>query len=498
MSSPMQPELAIIGTRRQQRFAPVIRRAASYAKEEKVSSILVVAFFAAHVPLAILMSRSSTVATFHVLGTIAVGLWVAVSSEKIERVAYVGAYITGAEALWRMTQAQSFWEIGKYGVAATFIVAMIRRRRTNPSILPILYFVLLLPSVWLTVRNSSPDEWRQMLSSDLSGPFALLVAACFFSQMTVTREGLVRIFLVLIGPIIGVASLAFSGIAMREEITFGLGSNFQTSGGFGPNQVSSVLGLGALACFLLLLNKKVDSKLKLLLGGLIIILSAQSALTFSRGGLYNLAGAIFFASFYVLRDTRTRLRFVVAVAVVVGVSYFLVFPRLDTFTNGTLSTRFESTDPTGRDSIAMMDLDIWSKNPVLGVGPGKATEKRRQMGFEVTAHTEFTRLLAEHGTLGLVALLIFLAAMAHNLVKAKSAQQKALVVAFSSWTVLYMLGAGMRLVAPSFMFGLAFAHFALERDGSTPSTRIEAKRMPLRRLRRPELPQSPRISRQST
>ena len=65
------------------------------------------------------------------------------------------------------------------------------------------------------------------------------------------------------------------------------------------------------------------------------------------------------------------------------------------------------SDTTGREDIARADLEVWFDNPVLGVGPGVAKEYRAAtFGRAAAAHTEFTRLLAEHGILGLVALII--------------------------------------------------------------------------------------------
>lgn len=478
-------DTAVVGVRRRQRtpnqkaFAPV--------RDEHVKLILVLAFLAAHVPLALLMNRSSTISTLHLMVTIAGSLWLAISSEKIERVAYAAAYITGAEVLWRMTGAQGFWEMGKYSLAAVLIVAMVRHWRVKPSILPVLYFALLIPSAFLTFQGETLDEARQYLSSNMSGPFALLIAGCFFSQMSLTREQMLRLFFSLIGPVLAVGAVVYFDIASVKEISFTDASNFEASGKFGPNQVSAVMSLGALACFLAILNERADIKLKLVAGGLMILFAAQSALTFSRGGLYNLVGAILLASLFLLKDARTRIQFVLATLVIGGAFYFVVLPGLNAFTNGALYARFEDTGATGREEIVQMDFRIWRDNPILGVGPGRAVKYRADMGFRTSAHTEFTRLLAEHGLFGLAALLVFLAAFGQCFMKAESAQQKALVVALCGWSFLYMLVAGMRLVAPSMMFGLAFAHF-LTANKKILTKRIATKK-PRNRRRRAESPQ---------
>ena len=70
---------------------------------------------------------------------------------------------------------------------------------------------------------------------------------------------------------------------------FGRQSNVEASGGFGANQVSALLGMGCIAAFLCLLEGKGRWQLKLLFIGLMLEFAVQSALTFSRAGIYYAA-----------------------------------------------------------------------------------------------------------------------------------------------------------------------------------------------------------------
>src|SRR6266850_1581087 len=149
---------------------------------------LVVFFFAAHIPLALLMNKFNSVAWIHLIIILGIGLWWVATDDRVERGAYIGAYIVGAEVLWRMTGAVPVWETGKYMTAALFIVAM-------------------------------------------------MLSACFFSHLRLLQQTLHRIFLSLIGPTVGVAAIACYGIVTTPNIEFGGSSNFETSGGFGTNQV---------------------------------------------------------------------------------------------------------------------------------------------------------------------------------------------------------------------------------------------------------------------
>jgi O-antigen ligase len=125
----------------------------------------------------------------------------------------------------------------------------------------------------------------------------------------------------------------------------------------------------------------------------------------------------------------------------------------------------------------MADIEIWRDNPLFGVGPGMAKGMRglyySRAGTN-SAHTEFTRLLSEHGLLGVSALLLLLWMGARNLLRARTTKGKALVGSMMAWSCLYMLNAAMRLVAPAFTFGLMFATFSEDFDPVNP-----------RRVRRP-------------
>ena len=73
------------------------------------------------------------------------------------------------------------------------------------------------------------------------------------------------------------------------------------------------------------------------------------------------------------------------------------------------------------------------------------------------AHTELTRLLAEHGLLGAGAVTLLFVMAFRALQGARAMRDKALVAALLAWSLLTMSHMAMRIVAPSLVFGLAFA-----------------------------------------
>ncbi len=434
-----------------------------------ISKWLGIAFIAAHVPLALAINQVPMLSTLHALLTLLVGLRFAISRGDIRKVAYIGAYITGAEVLWRMTGADILWEFGKYGTSLIFILALLRNGRFKMPLMPVLYFALLLPGIVPTIMNSfGLDAVRQTISFDLSGPFALMACAWFFSHITFTLPQFERVCFAIIAPSVAIGVVTLISTVTAENLVWGTQSNFTTSGGYGPNQVSGALGLGALMALLFLFKSRANLWSRIIMFVVMLFLAAQSALTFSRGGLYGAAGAAIIAILFLSREKRVRSNVLVVSAVTVLLATFVVLPRLDNYTGGALSHRFENTKTTGRTEIAESDLRMWDENPVFGVGVGMSYY--RAGGWKVT-HTEFTRLLAEHGTFGLAALILLLLAGLQSLRNAKPGGGKALSAAMITWSILFMLDKAMRLVAPSFTFGLAFATLQSGDENKRPAPR---------------------------
>jgi O-antigen ligase len=431
---------------------------ASSQKGSQPISLWGILFMAAHFPLALAIDRYHDIATIHAYATLVIGILIAISGRPFTQVAFAGAYITGAEVLWRMSKANIFWEYGKYATVLIFVIAMLRQGKLRIFSLPFLYFVLLLPSSSLSSEHQSWRIFSQSLSFNLSGPLALTVSALFFSQFEFSFEKLGKLYVVLTAPIIGILAIALTRTVGAEEIRFNSASNYITSGGFGPNQVSAILGLGALVSFLQILNSNLKGSYRILFFGLMMLLAVQSALTFSRGGLYMAVSAAIVAAVLSVKDSRSRIRFLLIAGVTLLIWIFVLSPRLNSFTGGALASRFENTSLTGRDKIMQADLEIWKENPLFGVGPGRAIVFREiyYNNKDAAAHTEYTRLLAEHGLFGFGSLLLLFIMSIQNVRKPQEPQSRAVKCVMISWSLLFLFVNGMRLAAPSFLFGFSF------------------------------------------
>jgi O-antigen ligase len=434
-------------------FPPVLRTDAERPLDMRALLVWGGVFFG-HVILAQLMLRMPTIGLLHATACVGIGIVIAVR-RPLHEVAYVVAYIAGSEVLWRMTRAGVFWEFGKYAVSAVLLVALVRARGKRNRALAIGYFGLLVPSAVLTILALDFNIARQQVSFNLSGPLCLMLSILFFSNLRLTADQLRHTFFSLIAPVLGIAGIAYFSTIAAVDLEFNGQSNSVTSGGFGPNQVSAMLGLALLFLIMTLFDRREVWRIKWPLLVLAILVATQTALTFSRGGLALAFSSAFVMALYLMRQRRARITLLVVGTLLFAVGKYVIVPRLDSFTEGKFSQRYVSTKTSNRALLAGYDIDIFVDNPVLGVGPGVASGMRGELGHFGAAHTEFTRMLAEHGILGVASVFLLFVLAVRTIANARTLHARALVSAMLVWFALFLLVNAMRLAAPAFLFGLA-------------------------------------------
>jgi O-antigen ligase len=144
--------------------------------------------------------------------------------------------------------------------------------------------------------------------------------------------------------------------------------------------------------------------------------------------------------------------------------WLLIAPALDAFTGGKLSERYAKKGFSNRETIAQEDLQLFVGHPILGVGPGMGKfMRKKEFNSGGAAHTEFTRLLSEHGMLGVIALLALVGTASYRIMARGTSQEKALRATAIAYSFLFMAVTAMRVALPGFVFGLAFINFAIPR-----------------------------------
>jgi O-antigen ligase len=419
---------------------------------------------ALHVPLGLVVRESATLAALHALLVLAFGIWSALFGST-RRAIYAAAYIAGAEVLWRMADAPIWWEFGKYAVCLVLLSLLLRLGgAARWRLLPLAYFLALVPSIGLILADASlaEGELSQMVSFNLSGPLSLCLSVWVLGHFRLSRRDTRGLFAVLLAPTVALAAITLFSTYAAPNVTFGSESNLATSGGYGPNQVSVVLGLGSMVALLIALDTGGPLAMRVAASGAAVLCGVQSAMTFSRGGLYNAVLAAAAAAIFLARERRSRRALVVLVSGIGILTTTVVLPRLDSITGGALAERFRDTEPTQRQDIIAEDVRIWSEHPVAGVGPGGAKEQRSTESR--IAHTEYSRLLAEHGTFGLLAIVALVAMVPAHLRRQRRPHAKARTASLALWGALAMFHVGMRLAAVGFTFGLAAIRFTDDGD----------------------------------
>ncbi len=432
-----------------QSTAPILTKPAVAPRGVVMTTSRTIAFVGAHAALGLAAQFRSEVATAHALLALAAGLVVAMFHKRDAAVMYIVAYLGCSGVFWRMSEAGVFYEFGKYSVSFVLLVAM--ARRPLPRIgLPLLYFVLLAPSATMTLlQQANPTR---DLSLHMSGPLAIACAVAFFSSARVSGKEVISTLFGMTGPTIAVGTISAYAVVTNTSIQFSNDSNTAAAGGFGANQVSSVLGLGALLAFILLFLVRGQPLKWLTYLVLAIFLTTQAVTTFSRGGVVGLLGALAVAGAFMVRRESTRRAVMVSLVALVVVGWFLVLPWLGDRTDGMVFVRYSDSSATGREELALKELQMFWDNPILGAGVGQAWPVRGML-----THTEYTRMLAEHGIFGLGALVALFAMCWGAFRRSGAGLQRAITSGLLVWFGLYLLHAALRLAVPAVVLGVAIA-----------------------------------------
>lgn len=375
------------------------------------------------------------------------------------------AYLVGSEVLFRMSGGAVLHELTKYAVMVFLVIGMIvesKKHHVNPVYL--LYLMLLLVGIAFTDVPFS-ESIRNAVAFNLSGPFALGVAAMYFYNRKILLDQLLRFLFYMSLPVLTMLSYLFLKTPAPQEIVFGTQSNFEASGGFGPNQVATILGIGFFILAVHILLKKEFSGIRWLDLILLIYIFYRTLLTFSRGGLYTVLVALGFFAFFILVMQKNRIKNVVKYGSIIGIMFIAVWLFTSNVTGGMLENRmmnmnalgeYRSGDvTTGRADIFAQELESFYENPFFGIGVGSSKFHRMEItGKEVASHNEMSRLLSEHGGIGLIILGLLILVPLYQ-IKQQSYLAKAFLSAFFVIWFLTINHSAMRVALPAFFYGLS-------------------------------------------
>ena len=425
-------------------------------------NLRVMFFLLAHMPLAYVMEAVPLIATAHALLVLLLGLrWALLG--RTRQVMFTLCYVAGAEVLWRMTEARLFWEYGKYAIGLIAFAALIAElRRMDPprrlrGVSPVLLLVAIVPAMVLAVLDLGLAGAVDPISFNLSAYVALAFSALFFWARPVDRRTAAGMLVAIMAPVAGILFLAtYNTITQFDFYSFKNAASSLRSGGFGANQVSNTLSLGALAGFILIILLPRARGARAFIALLMVAMLVQAMLTFSRGGVYTFILSALVFGLHLLRTPVARGRFLLlSVAFIVIIAAF-IFPSLDQFTGGSLTVRYQETSTTGRLEIAQADMLAFRDSPIIGVGVGESVFYHEYyMGDALAPHTEFTRLLAEHGVFGIFILALMGWMLLKRYLDNEPGPGRAMSAAMAVWTLTVMIHSATRIAAVPLVFALA-------------------------------------------
>jgi len=421
-----------------------------------ISALGLVSYFGVNVAMAFAAQGSRLLSTIWALGSLLIAVAALLRPGFRSRVPIVLAHIAGAELIWRGTHAFVFWEYGKYCFILILGLALaLDRQQKNLEIRALAFLALLAPAL-LALSSFKRVE----IAFNLSGPICLGLAILYFSGRPITRRDLGAMSAAGIGPTIGLAALSTFSTITADPDKFIVGGKLTTAG-IGANQVSSVLGFGLFLAVVLLLIGPRKSAFRFVVIAAGLWLAAQTILSFSRGGLYTVVGASIVMVFPLMKSSRGRWVLAFGSVFVILIFRFVIVPVTDSLSHGLAGRRIVDTNLTGRDKIVKADWEIFLEHPVLGVGPGQSYRLHAMTYRASNAHTEYTRLLAEHGVFGVMAILLLLWIAAERWFALDSVLARGIGLGLTTWALLYMGHSAMRLVLPAFCFGLGGAHLMI-------------------------------------
>jgi len=373
------------------------------------------------------------------------------------------AYITGAEVLFRMTKGGLAYEASKYLIILFMAMGMFYKGLSGKGYPYFICLILMLPAVLVaSVTLSLNAHFRTNIAFVLSGPVSLCVAALFCYDRKITGKQIMDILIYLMLPIVSTTVYLFLYNPSIKDALSGTASNSATSGGFGPNQVATILGLGMFIMVVRLFLRSPSFVYKMLNLGILGAMSFRAIVTFSRGGIFAaiIVVAAFLWSLFFRASYRQKNQIISSfVLLVLGASITWVISSTQTM--GLIDKRYANEDSLGREKgdistgrldLFMEEIDGFLQSPFLGIGASRTKNIRVETtGQHLPSHNEIGRLLAEHGLFGIVILTILIFTPLSYYSKNR---KNVFFYAFLCFWFATINHTGMRIGAPSFIYAL--------------------------------------------
>lgn len=386
------------------------------------------------------------------------------SKNKNNEVLIMAAYVISVEVFLRMTHGTLIHEFGKYSVLIFMFLGMFYSGFSKNGLAYWLFLLLLVPGIVMTTNTLDLDvDIRKAIAFNISGPVCLAVSAIYCYQRQISFDRLLGVITAFSLPLITIAVYLFLYTPSVKDVVTGTASNFATSGGFGPNQVSTILGLAVFIFFVQLLFNSKSKLLQMINAFFVMFFAFRGIVTFSRGGTYTAIMMVFvlliIMYFKAKGNIKPKLGLIVLMSFIIGLG---VWGYSSLQTNGLINKRYANQDALGREKQSQLsgrevlmasEIQMFLDNPISGVGVGmNKSIREKETGIESASHNEITRMLAEHGLIGIIALMILFCT---PLILFLLDKGNILALSFFIFWLLTINHAAMRLAAPAFVYALS-------------------------------------------
>ncbi|OMP31179.1 hypothetical protein BKM32_08960 [Mangrovimonas sp. DI 80] len=391
--------------------------------------------------------------------------------DKIFNVFLACSYFVGAEVFFRMTKGGLSYEASKYLVIVFTVMGMFYKGVSGKGYPYFMYLILLVPAIVVASITLTFDaNFRTNIAFVLSGPVCLGVAALFCYERKVSHKQILDMLLYMLLPLVATTTYLFLYNPSIKDTLSGTASNSATSGGFGPNQVATVLGLGMFIMVVRLFLQSPNILLKVLNIALLGAMGFRAIVTFSRGGIFAaviVVGAFLWTLFF--RSSLRQKNQIMGSFMLLIVGLAITWMISSTQTMGLIDKRYANEDAqgreksditTGRVDLFMEEVNGFLESPFLGIGASRTKNKRvEQSGHHLPSHNEVGRLLAEHGFLGIIILTILIFT---PLAYRGKHQNSLFFWSFLCFWFATINHSGMRIAAPSFIYALSLLNVTYE------------------------------------
>jgi hypothetical protein len=178
---------------------------------------------------------------------------------------------------------------------------------------------------------------------------------------------------------------------------------------------------------------------------------------------------VFLLFLYFKSAYKEKTKIILSFAIIVGVLGFTWVYSISQ-TEGLIQKRYNNQNASGlekndisagRVNLFLGELEGFVDNPFLGVGANGMKERRiERYGRGVVSHNELSRLLSEHGVIGIIILLILIL---RPLIHRNEHRENVFFYVFFCFWFATINHSAMRIAAPGFIYGLALLYVINEK-----------------------------------